>query len=926
MSTHTYKKFEESNAGGLPDKMTVYQDCLNEFNESPVSPKKCRLLLSRLLKLLSHGDTFPPNEATALFFSISKLFQHPNNSLRQVVYLAIKELCMISEDVLMATSSIMKDVQNGSDLVKPNAIRSLTRVLDESTAFSAERLFKSAVVSKDPSISSAALVSSYHLLPIAESTVRRYANEMQETVSDLKTHQHTGSSTEYYRGSSYMSQYHALGLLCKLKSHDKVAMMKLVQQFSSGNILREQLAQIQLVRLVHELLVMDNQLIPEFVPLLSNWVSSGRQSVQLETCKLISALAIHMPTDLFDSMIRTLQMMLAVPHVSFRFAAVRLLNKISMSAPEKIVICNPELESLINDSNRNISTYAITTLLKTGTSKNISSLINTITKFIHDVSDDFKVIIIDCIRTLSLKFPGEWKNLLSFLIDTLKSADGGFQFKNSIAEALFDLIHYVPESKEQALEHLCDFIEDCEFSEILVRILHLLGKEGPNTSKPSLFVRHNYNRVVLDNSIIRSAAVSALSKFALTKGDPTLGPSIEILLKGIEIDHDDEVRDRATIALKLINTSKTDPIVAEEFIKPTYGYDLYALESKLAQYLHENPDGFTSPFDASTIPKYTEDEIKAIELKERQQKMLAATEGTSVNNSSLAGDSSAPKATQDSLIETSDDETLSLKYAEQINAIEEFSSFGTIINSSKPVSLTEPEAEFTVFGVKHLFEDHVVLQFNITNTLKDVGLENVVVVCNTEADSNEIEEEFTIPVDRLLPHEVASCYVSFKRPNKTATYGFFNTINFTTLELDPATNAPFEGDEGFQDEYEIDTLYLQAGDHIKPYFVGNFSAVLDELPYEQVAVYNLKQSNSSLQDLVNKLVVSTNCLPLENSQFVSSETNSHTLKLFGKKVFTDDRVALVVGMIKSKKGTALKVQCKCDDESFCVDLANELIL
>lgn len=133
-----------------------------------------------------------------------------------------------------------------------------------------------------------------------------------------------------------------------------------------------------------------------------------------------------------------------------RFAAVRLLNKISMVSPEKIVVCNPQLESLVNDSNRNISTYTITTLLKTGTDKNIGSLIKTITKFIHEVNDDFKIIIIDAIRTLSLNFPEECDTILHFLMESLQSAEGSLQFKNSVVEALIDLIQFVPQSKEKA--------------------------------------------------------------------------------------------------------------------------------------------------------------------------------------------------------------------------------------------------------------------------------------------------------------------------------------------------------------------------------------------------------------------------------------------------------------------------------------------
>lgn len=585
MSTHTYKKSEDPHSGTTPDKMTVYQDCLNKFNESPVNPKACRQLISKLLELLAHGETFPRQEATTLFFSISKLFQHPNDSLRQIVYVAIKELCGISDDILMATSSIMKDVQNGSDLVKPNAIRALIRVLDESTAFSAERLLKNSLINKHPSVCSASLVSSYHLLPIAEATVKRFTNETQEAVGDLKQFPYSEDS-KYYPTASYISQYHALGLLYQLKNHDKIALMKLIQQFAGpSSPLKNQLAQVQMVKFVHQLLKKDPQSIPQFLPLLTNWLQGRFESVSLEACKVIASLATLVPNDVFASAVSVLQGFLSTPRVTTRFAAVRLLNKISMVSPEKIVVCNPELESLVNDNNRNISTYTITTLLKTGTSKNIGSLIKTITKFIHEVNDEFKTIIIDAIRTLSLKFPDEWETILAFLIESLQSAEGSLQFKNSVVEALIDLIQYVPQSKEKALEELCDFIEDCEYNEVLVRILHLLGKEGPSTKNPSLYVRHIYNRVILENSIIRSAAVISLSKFALVKNDPALVSSIEHLLTKIKTDPDDEVRDRASIALQFIESVKQKSEIAkiaEEFIQPTSTYDLQNLESKLA--------------------------------------------------------------------------------------------------------------------------------------------------------------------------------------------------------------------------------------------------------------------------------------------------------------------------------------------------------
>nr|CAI6663908.1 CIH_HP1_G0043670.mRNA.1.CDS.1 [Saccharomyces cerevisiae] len=81
MSAHTYKKFENSTSGDLPDKMTIYQDCMNTFNESPVNSKRCRLLISRLLRLLAQGETFPQNEATALFF-LSQIISTPERSFK----------------------------------------------------------------------------------------------------------------------------------------------------------------------------------------------------------------------------------------------------------------------------------------------------------------------------------------------------------------------------------------------------------------------------------------------------------------------------------------------------------------------------------------------------------------------------------------------------------------------------------------------------------------------------------------------------------------------------------------------------------------------------------------------------------------------------------------------------------------------------
>lgn len=81
---------------------------------------------------------------------------------------------------------------------------------------------------------------------------------------------------------------------------------------------------------------------------------------------------------------------------------------------------------------------------------------------------------------------------------------GGFEYKRAIVDCIISIIEENTESKETGLSHLCEFIEDCEFTVLATRILHLLGQEGPKTNNPSKYIRFIYNRVVLEHEEVRA--------------------------------------------------------------------------------------------------------------------------------------------------------------------------------------------------------------------------------------------------------------------------------------------------------------------------------------------------------------------------------------------------------------------------------------
>jgi len=312
---------------------------------------------------------------------------------------------------------------------------------------------KTAIVDKTPSVSSAALVSSYHLLPIARDVVRRWQSETQEAASSSKS---SGGFLSFTTGhnqaalaasnTNYMSQYHAVGLLYQMRSHDRMALVKMVQQYGAAGAMKSPAAIVLLVRLAAKLAQEDPNSRKPMMALLDGWLRHKSEMVNFEAAKAICDM--HDVTDAeVVQAIHTLQLFLTSPRAITKFAAIRILHNFASFKPDAVRSCNPDIESLISNTNRSIATFAITTLLKTGNESSVDRLMKQISGFMADITDEFKVTIVEAIRTLCLKFPSKQAGMLSFLSGILRE-EGGYEFKRSVVESMFDLIKFVPESKE----------------------------------------------------------------------------------------------------------------------------------------------------------------------------------------------------------------------------------------------------------------------------------------------------------------------------------------------------------------------------------------------------------------------------------------------------------------------------------------------
>ncbi|XP_027191338.1 coatomer subunit gamma [Cicer arietinum] len=857
------------------EKGAVLQEA-RVFNDPQLDARRCSQVITKLLYLLNQGETFTKVEATEVFFSVTKLFQSRDLGLRRMVYLIIKELSPSADEVIIVTSSLMKDMNSKTDMYRANAIRVLCRITDGTLLTQIERYLKQAVVDKNPVVASAALVSGIHLLQTNPEIVKRWSNEVQEAV----------------QSRAALVQFHALALLHQIRQNDRLAVSKLVTSLTRGNV-RSPLAQCLLIRYTSQVIRESGNNTQSgerpFYDYLESCLRHKSEMVIFEAAKAITDLNGVTSRELTPA-ITVLQLFLSSSKPVLRFAAVRTLNKVAMTHPMAVTNCNIDMESLISDQNRSIATLAITTLLKTGNESSVDRLMKQITNFMSDIADEFKIVVVEAIRSLCLKFPLKYRSLMNFLSNILRE-EGGFDYKKAIVDSIVILIRDIPDAKESGLLHLCEFIEDCEFTYLSTQILHFLGIEGPKTLDPSKYIRYIYNRVHLENATVRASAVSTLAKFGASVD--ALKPRIFVLLRRCLFDSDDEVRDRATLYLSTLGGDIETDIDVRDFLFGSLDTPLVNLETSLKNY-----EPSEEAFDINLVPK----EVKSQPLADKKAAGKKPT--------GLGAPPTGPASTVDS-------------YERLLLSIPEFANFGKLFKSSAAVELTEAETEYAVNVVKHIFDTHVVFQYNCINTIPEQLLEDVIVIVDA-SEAEEFSQVFSKPL-RSLPYDSpGQTFVAFEKPDGSpATGKFSNILKFIVKEVDP-TSGEAE-DDGVEDEYQLEDLEVVAADYILKVPVSNFRNAWESLgpDCERVDEYGLGP-RESLSEAVNTVINLLGMQPCEGTEVVPPNSRSHTCLLSG--VFIGD-VKVLVRLsfgLDGAKDVAMKLAVRSDDETVS-DAIHEIV-
>jgi coatomer protein complex subunit gamma len=568
------------------------------------------------------------------------------------------------------------------------------------------------------------------------------------------------------------------------------------------------------------------------------------------------------------------------------------------------------MEPILSDQNRNTATLALTTLLKTGHESNVERLVKQITSFMSEISDVFKIEVVRALKALCLQYPSKYKTLMAFLSSNLRE-DGTSDFKTDLVDAIITIIGQVPAAREVGLLHLCEFIEDCEYSSLCARILGFLGDEVASTSQPAKFIRFIYNRLILENALVRAASVDALTRIAMKV--PGLRKDILVLLEFGQNDNDDEVRERislyTTVLSKCVQDEAAAPQGLESMISSELPLSMDALYDGLLE--HMSSDSAAAPFSIDDLP--TEEAYQA-----QARAQAALTESSAKKQPGAAPGASATKTPAETAKQVAEAKAVTNEALNNFIA-QLGGDFGPLQHSSKPKYLTEQEAEYTVQVIKHMFKQHIVLEMYVSNTVQGVTLENV------EVKLKGLEPLFSPLGDssivKLEYGQQASAYVALQKMSEDNLAGNFGAaLRFIVKE---------EGDDlGYEDDYPIESCVLAIGDYLNPKGMpaGQFKSVWDQMAStgtetQKDMVLNFKSAEAAVDAIIQTL----NMSPAENTGKVESGGKGHTLLMTG--VFLGGNTCLVKAMVRvhEEKGMLARIACRSRSQFVCDVVAKAML-
>ena len=763
---HEVKRFDELR------KDIEVQNALSAFNEKNIQSSQCIDILVNLIYLLNKGEKFSESDKEKIFFSSTKLLHSANPMLRRIIFLFVKHLNWWQSSFIL-TGSLITELNNDDDLIKPNCFRLLGQITDASSVNVVERLLKVAINNKNHEVASSALACTLFMCLKGFGIAKSWVNEISEKLNSSLREEN-------------LLTFHTLLLLKEIKKNDKLFLIKIYCKIVENTNSRSQFAICQLIRFITDLLKkndLEKNVKSTFMSFLERSLYSIEESIRIEAARSIMQLN-NCKSNLKKTTIGILCDLISSTNKIVMYSALKTLDRyIDNYALTVAVDIFLEVEKIIEDSNINssIKSFAFSIFLKISKGlsdyrleKMFKTFIEQYTKF----KEDFKKKLIIISKNISRENPSKNKLYFNFFCSLFK-LEAGPQTKLEILDALIWFIYNDKDLKLQSLFFLAESIFDCQYDVLKIRILNLLGKECELVSNKSKLVRYIYNQIILESPMVRVSAISALGEIGLR--EKNLRDIIISLIEKCLVDDDNEVRERAFMyskALSIVKEEKKDDNQLVNFVFPKKNKNPTAIDELnidlIQLVLNSEKDNLLKSDDISkellNILNDTEkiSEVLMKDEEKKNKKKKGKTTGGSKSNEK----------------ETKEEDDYSKTMFSKI--------YGTPRLYTPLKKLTDdPSAEYLTKYRKIVHDKIVVIDFEITNTVEFQTINNVSIeIDNLQSEGFDFDKTEIIQIKSLKTNETGHLYFKLlKEKDEVFSNCSFNcTLKFDLQELDVKGN------------------------------------------------------------------------------------------------------------------------------------------
>lgn len=237
------------------------------------------------------------------------------------------------------------------------------------------------------------------------------------------------------------------------------------------------------------------------------------------------------------------------------YAALKIFDKMLENPAKASLLTNTsDIEGLLSNSNKAVRSLALSILLKVSREDKVVELLDKTYDIFTDLPDSIKIKVISACEEISIKFPEKTKDIIYFLCRCIRDR-GELDFKIKAIKKATKLMKKKREHYDKVFDFFCEYIEDPYSSKLVLIILNVFVENIQYCTDPCKCLRFILNRIHLDESKVRSAAISCLGEIGI-KIESVRDECHSIILSYMN-DIDDEVRERAFYYSNLIDEDQS---------------------------------------------------------------------------------------------------------------------------------------------------------------------------------------------------------------------------------------------------------------------------------------------------------------------------------------------------------------------------------